>query len=90
MPIFIELLKSAKKKEPLSSDEIAEKLSLSRGTVIHHLNKLMESGLVLYEKKRYILRVENLSILVEEIEKDIRRTCDNLKKVAMDIDHMLG
>ena len=37
--IFIELLKAAKKGIPISSDEIAHKLDLSRGTVVFHLNK---------------------------------------------------
>src|SRR3989338_7072996 len=88
--IFIELLKSAKKQEQLTSDEIAEKLSLSRGTVIHHMNKLMESGIVVHEKNRYLLRVDNLSTLINEVEKDIQRTCNDLKEIANEIDKRLG
>jgi len=88
--IFIELLKSAKKQEQLTSDEIAEKLSLSRGTVIHHMNKLMESGIVVHEKNRYLLRVDNLSALINEVEKDIQRTCNDLKEIAEEIDKRLG
>ena len=88
--IFIELLKSAKKQEQLTSDEIAEKLSLSRGTVIHHMNKLMESGIVVHEKNRYLLRVDNLSALINEVEKDIQRTCNDLKEISEEIDKRLG
>src|SRR3990167_11073730 len=40
--VFIELLKAAKANMPLTSDELAYRLNLSRGTVIHHINKLME------------------------------------------------
>ena len=40
--LFIELLKSAKANHMLTSDELAAKLALSRGTIIHHINKLME------------------------------------------------
>ena len=39
--IFLELVKAAKVNNPLTSDEIGEHLKLSRGTVIHHINKLM-------------------------------------------------
>ncbi len=88
--IFIELLKGAKQKKPFTSDEIAEKLNLSRGTVIHHINKLMESGLVINEKNRYMLRVDNLKVLIEELESDIQRTCKDLKEIAKDIDDRLG
>ena len=88
--IFIELLKSSKSHQMLTSDEFASKLSLSRGTIIHHINRLMESGLVVHEGNRYILRVENLKSLIEELEKDIKRACDDLKEVAKEIDNRLG
>ncbi|MAG08512.1 hypothetical protein CMO89_03495 [Candidatus Woesearchaeota archaeon] len=88
--VFIELLKSAKLKRPVSSDELAYKLNLSRGTVIHHINKLMESGIVINEGRKYMLRVENLKELIEEIENDLKSTCENLKKVANEIDQSLG
>lgn len=88
--IFIELLKSAKAKQALSSDEIAEKLDLSRGTVMHHINKLIEAGLVVVEGSKYMLRVDNLEVLIDEIEKDINRMMAELKSVAKDIDQWLG
>ena len=88
--VFIELLKSAKHKNELSSDELALKLSLSRGTIIHHINKLMESGLVVHEGSRYTLRVDNLKSLIDEVEKDIQRTCEDLKDIAKEIDERLG
>ena len=88
--VFIELLKSAKRHETLSSDDLALKLVLTRGTIIHHINKLMESGIVIHEGNSYTLRVENLKSLIEEVEKDIKRACDDLKEVAKEIDERLG
>ena len=88
--IFIELLKSAKQKKELTSDELAAKLKLSRGTIIHHINRLMESGLVIHDGNRYLLRVDNLQTLVEEVEKDIKRTTEDLKNIAKDIDDWIG
>jgi len=88
--VFIELLKAAKHDKPLTSDELAIKLGLSRGTVIHHINKLMESGIVIHQDKRYMLRVNNLEVLVDEIKKDADRTFDDLGRVAKEIDHFLG
>jgi predicted transcriptional regulator len=88
--VFIELLKAAKLREPLSSDEIAERLDLSRGTVIHHINKLMESGLVTRVRNKYMLRVENVEDLIDEIRRDFERAYHNLKQVAIDVDRSLG
>lgn len=88
--IFIELIKAVKQNKQMTSDELAERLKLTRGTVVHHLNRLMGSGIVLHEGKRYILRVNNLEILIEEINNDLKRTCDDLKNIAKEIDRILG
>jgi predicted transcriptional regulator len=88
--IFIELLKSTKQDKKLSSDEIAARLALTRGTVIHHMNRLMESGLVVVEGNKYTLRENNLNMLLDEIKKDIDNTYSDLKKIAEDLDRWLG
>lgn len=88
--LFIELLKNAKEGCLASSDELAYKTSLSRGTVVHHLNRLMESGIVAKEGKKYILRVPNLEILIDELKQDVERACSNLKEIAKHIDKFLG
>jgi len=87
--VFIELLKAAKSNKPLNSDEIAAKLQLSRGTVIHHLAKLMEAGIVVHQGNRYMLRVDNLRDLISEMEKDMKRITEDLKEIANEIDKVL-
>lgn len=88
--IFIEFLKNAKTNTAITSDEIADKLNLSRGTVVYHINRLMEAGLLSHTKNRYYLRVNNLKYLINEVEKDVTRTLDDLKSVAEEIDDALG
>lgn len=87
--IFIELLKATKRNKSITSDELAQTLDLARGTVMHHIHKLMETGLVIYENKGYMLRVNNLSALIDELEQDMARTCRALRQVAEDIDERL-
>jgi predicted transcriptional regulator len=87
---FLELLKAAKLRRPLTSDELARHLDLSRGTIIHHINKLIRSGLVIHEGNRYMLRVDNLTDLIDELEEDVKRTTSNLKKIAEKIDGKIG
>ena len=88
--VFIELIKSTKQGHPMSSDELAEVLQLTRGTVVHHLNKLIEAGLVLYDGRRYWLRDNNLELLVNELKKDMERSLSDLQKAAREIDQFLG
>ncbi len=88
--IFITLVKTAKRNEPLSSDNIAERLTLSRGTVVHHLTKLMESGLVIREKEGYILREVNMSKMMKDLHQDIEAMFNELENVAKEIDERLG
>lgn len=88
--IFIELLKAAKMNHPVSSDELAEHLNLTRGTVVHHLNKLIESGIVVSDQNRYLLRVDSLEALIGDLANDFERASRELKQVAREIDEFLG
>jgi len=87
--IFITLLKSAKVKRELSSDELASMTGLSRGTVVHHLNKLISAGLVESYRSKYMLRVETLDALVEKLRQDLDETMRELRLVAAAIDKKL-
>lgn len=88
--VFIELIKNTKLGKPLSSDEIAYSLGLSRGTVVHHLNKLLDFGIVVEAERGYILRVSNLRDLINEVKKDLERTLAELSEMAEEIDKSLG
>ncbi|MFT4312661.1 MAG: winged helix-turn-helix transcriptional regulator [Candidatus Woesearchaeota archaeon] len=88
--LFIELVKLSKSQDVISSDELALRCGLSRGTVVHHLNKLLESGLIISNKNRYELRVNTLYALIEEIEKDYLKVFKEMKHVAKDLDDRLG
>ena len=87
--IFLELIKAAKQGNPLTSDQIAEKLHLSRGTVIHHINKMIESGIIIHQDNRYMMRVDTLTQLVHELRKDVERAIDDMREIAEDIDRWL-
>lgn len=88
--VFIELIKAAKTEKQLTSDQLAYILGLSRGTIVHHLNKLIESGLIVVRKNRYFLRVNNLKQLISEVERDVDDTLRDLKQMAKEIDDQLG
>lgn len=88
--VFIELLKAAKMQAPMSSDEIAKRLNLSRATVVHHINNLIERGMVLQIHDGYIMRTSNLKELMEELKRDSVKAYEELEHVAGQIDSMIG
>jgi predicted transcriptional regulator len=88
--IFKALLGAMKEGKGLSSDELAEKIGLTRGTMVHHLNKLIQSGLAIHREGRYELRGASLRRTVQEIKRDISRIFENVEHVAQSIDENLG
>lgn len=88
--IFIELLKATKYSHPMSSDEIAFRTGLSRGTVIFHIDKLISAGLVVIKEGKYILSVNDLEHLIRELKKNTDNVFDTMLGIAKDIDHELG
>ena len=87
--IFIVLLKEAESRRGLSSDQIAEQTGLTRGTVVHHLNKLMSTKIVKSEESRYLLAVKSVESLIDGIQRDVDQSFDELRKIARDLDHKL-
>ena len=88
--VFITLVKRAKQNQVTTSDEIAHHLNLTRGTVVHHLTKLMNSGIVIRERTGYILRENNLQKVIRDLRRDMENMFIELDEVAKDVDEKLG
>jgi predicted transcriptional regulator len=76
--------------EGLRSDDIAEQLNLSRGSIVHHLNSFISTGLVMKENNLYRLRSASLQKCIDEIKSDIDRIFKQMTKIANEIDEKLG
>ena len=74
----------------LTSDEIAQKLNLTRGAIVHHLNSFISAGIVVKENNRYRLRSASLQKSLEEMRSDIDRILTQMLKIAIEIDEQLG
>lgn len=88
--VFSEVVKANKEKKPLISEQISKTLKISRSNVVHYLNKLISSGLIIKIGNKYELREDNLILLINEVEKDVRLIFEDLKKVALEVDKGLG
>ncbi len=84
------IVDAARQDGGISSDQLAEQIGLSRGTMVHHLNKLIKSGLVIHHEGHYKLRGRNLKTTIEEIKRDLNRIFENLQKIAESVDNELG
>lgn len=84
------LIKAAKEDKGLTSEELTELVEPTIGSVIYHLKKLMKAGLVVKLDSTYELRMNSLLTTIEEIEKEISLTIEDIKNVAEDIDNKVG
>lgn len=74
----------------ISSTDLAEELSMSRGAVINQLNKLIECGLIRKKGRNYTLRGGNLTRTMMEIRGDFDRLFERLEKAATYMDTYFG
>jgi predicted transcriptional regulator len=86
--IFIELIKAIKATGGLTSDQLADRLALTRATVVHHLNTLMERGIIRHEGNKYVMR-DRLTLLVDDLQRDTDRAIQEMKRAAEELDRML-
>jgi len=89
--VFRILIKGSLEGEPKTSTEIAEELDLTRGTVLFHMKKFSNSGLVARAPgRRYILRESSLEETIENMMRDSERIFERMRKVAAEIDKEMG
>lgn len=87
--LFLELIKSSKNKEMLTSDELADRLNLTRATVIHHMKTLQNMGLIRRLNNTYILHSNSLLELFREIDNNYKKTMRQILTIAKNIDDEL-
>jgi len=84
------LIQSAKEGGGLTSEELTEHVEPTIGSVIYHLKKLMNAGLVVKLDSTYELRMNSFLKTIEEVEKEITSALADIKKIAKDIDDKVG
>lgn len=88
--IFKEILRLSKNPKALTSSALANRLGMSRGALLNHLNNLQRSGLVVKQGRYYLPRSQSIQRTIEEIEEDIERIFQKMKKTAHEIDREFG
>jgi len=89
--VFKILVQSSIEGEPKTSTEIAEELRLARGTVLFHMKKFFNSGLVSRAPgRKYVLRESSLEETIEDMMRDSERIFERMRKIAAGIDKEFG
>lgn len=88
--VFKEIIKNAEKGKLLTSTELAEKIGMSRGSVINHLNRLIRSGLVEKQGHYYLPRSKSITRTLEEVEDEIDSIFRRMEQSAKQIDKKFG
>jgi len=88
--VLKEIVLATEKGEALSSTALAERIGMSRGSVINHLNNLMRAGLIEKNGRFYAARSRSMQRTIEEIQDDVERIFSQLRKSAAEIDKQIG
>jgi|SRR3989338_5825779 len=84
------LVKSAKEGNGLTSEELAEEVEPTIGSVIYHLKRLMKSGLVVKMNSTYQLKMQSLMSTINGMQKEVNMVMEDIKRVAQDVDDKVG
>ncbi|MGC8670050.1 MAG: hypothetical protein ACP5TL_02780 [Candidatus Micrarchaeia archaeon] len=86
--LLMKFIEAARKNKAISSSEL--KISgVARSTIIYHLNRFIDYGLVVRKGRKYIFRGPNMESAIEEIEYDIDRELKKMLAFAKELDKQI-
>jgi len=83
--VFRSMLEEGR-QQPVGSSELAKSTCLNRVTIIHHLQRLEQMGLVEHTQRKYRLRVSGLCEAVEQMRSDMMRSFEEAEEIARSLD----
>ncbi len=88
--IVVDIINMASKDKRIFSELLAENLELNQNLINHHIRNLINSGLIIRERKQILIRGGSLKEAVREIRKDALRILDTIEEIAEEIDEELN
>lgn len=87
--ILKELIIKSASGEGVTSKELNKELSVPRSTVIYHLNRFIDAGLIIRKGTKYYLRSDDLASTIEDIQAEMFREFNRLIGLAQRMDNIL-
>lgn len=84
--IFKELYLAGMRGQVVTSTTLAEKIGMSRGSVINHLKNLQKAGLVEKGGKYYFTRHKTMQGILAEVEDDLMHIFLRMKRIGKEVD----
>ncbi|MFH1199576.1 MAG: hypothetical protein V1708_00755 [Candidatus Micrarchaeota archaeon] len=88
--IFRQIVEAEKTGRPARSIVISRKFKVTRGGAVYHLNRLIETGLIVRHGREYELRAGNLTETMDEVEEDMLRMFRRMRGIARELDEEMG
>jgi predicted transcriptional regulator len=88
--MLAELAEAAHDNRGLTSSELYKDKRLARSTIIYHLNRFMDCGLVVKQGRHYYLRAMELSRALEEVKYDFEIEMKKMIDTAREYDRSLS
>lgn len=82
----VRVMLQAARSEPVGSSRLAELARLNRVTVIHHLHRLEQMGLVAHTGRKYQMSVGSFSDMVRQMRTDTEEMLSEVEEMARRID----
>ncbi len=83
------LLEKTKHSTPLRIEDLVDEIHISKSTAHHHLEKMFGAGILEKTKEGYYLKGRNLEQTIEEMELEIHRMLERIKKIAKELDKQI-
>ncbi|MGC8651925.1 MAG: hypothetical protein ACP5UH_01590 [Candidatus Micrarchaeia archaeon] len=87
--IFKRFIKAAGQNRGISSSELRFN-NVARSTVIYHLNRFIDAGLVVRKGRKYVFRGPSMLALIEEMDYDIQREMQRMLDFAKELDRQVN
>jgi predicted transcriptional regulator len=84
--IIKQIILATEQNKGLTSTEIAERIGVSRGSTISHLNKIKKSGLIEKRGKKYFAKGSSMLGTIGKLEEEVNAIFKKLRKTAEQID----
>ena len=73
-------------REPVGSTELSRQAGLNRITVIHHLKRLENAGVVEKRETKYVMRVQSIEEMMDEMRSDMEKQFEEMERMARELD----
>jgi DNA-binding MarR family transcriptional regulator len=86
LPQVLKVMMLRSRGQPVGGSELSELSGINRITIIHHLKRLENAGLVQRQESKYVLRVQSAEEMLLRFREEMERHFQEMDEMAREID----